>query len=75
MPAQPGLVSVWAQDAADVVSRRGAWDELAGARVLVTGAGGFLGGYVVRTLLALNAHGALQKPVRVVAMVRGAARA
>lgn len=75
MTVQPGLVRVWAEDVAEIVSRRNAWDELAGARVLVTGAGGFLGGYIVRTLLALNRQGALSKPVRVVAMVRDSARA
>jgi UDP-glucuronate decarboxylase len=75
MEAQPGLVRVWAEDVAEVVSRRSAWDELAGARVVVTGAGGFLGGYVVRTLLTLNHKGVLPKPVQVVAMVRDAARA
>jgi UDP-glucuronate decarboxylase len=72
--AQPGLVDVWADDVADVISRRSSWDELAGARVLVTGAAGFLGGYVVRTLLALNDR-ALPAPVEVVAMIRDAARA
>lgn len=51
------------------------WERLAGSRVVVTGAGGFIGGYLVRTLLALHALGKVSKPVRVVAMVRDVARA
>lgn len=46
------------------------WDKLAGARIVVTGAGGFLGGYLTRTLLGLNASGRLARPLTVVAMMR-----
>lgn len=46
------------------------WSMLAGARVVVTGASGFLGGYLVRTLLALGMSGRTDPPVQVVGMVR-----
>lgn len=46
------------------------WERLSGARVAVTGAAGFLGGYLVRTLAALHRLGKVSRPVEVVAMVR-----
>lgn len=46
------------------------WEKLSGARVVVTGAGGFLGSAVARTLLALYRLGKVARPVQVVAMVR-----
>lgn len=67
--------TVWAQDVQAVLARRLPWEQLSGARVLVTGAAGFLGGYLTRTLLALHAAGKVDEPVRVVAMVRSMARA
>ncbi len=69
------LVATWADDVADIVARDLPWAALSGARVLVSGAGGFLGGYLTRTLLGLHGHGKVEAPVRVVAMVRDVARA
>ncbi len=57
-------------DVAAVLARKLPWARLAGARVLVTGAGGFLGGMLVRTLLALHGAGLVDAPVRVVAAAR-----
>jgi len=51
------------------------WDRFEGRRVLVTGAGGFIGGFLVRTLLALNETGILRKPVHVVGGVRNITKA
>ncbi len=62
-------------DVAAIVARDLPWAKLSGARVLVTGAGGFLGGYLVRTLLELHALGKVDAPVRVVGLVRDPARA
>ena len=62
-------------DVADIAARDLPWDQLSGARVLVTGAGGFLGGFLVRTLLGLHALGKVEAPVHVVGLVRNAARA
>jgi UDP-glucuronate decarboxylase len=63
---------------AEDVARIGAadlpWQELAGARVLITGATGFLPAYLVEMLLALN-RGVLARPVRVTGLVRDAAAA
>jgi UDP-glucuronate decarboxylase len=61
-------------DLADVARRELPWHELSGARVVVTGAGGFLGGGVVRTLLALHRFGKVARPVRVEGWVRSAER-
>ncbi len=51
------------------------WEQLSGARIAVTGAGGFLGGYLVRTLLALHRLGKVSSPLQVVGLVRDVARA
>ena len=69
------LQAAWSADVADIVARDLPWSALSGARVLVSGAGGFLGGYLTRTLLGLYALGKVDEPVRVVAMVRDVARA
>jgi UDP-glucuronate decarboxylase len=50
------------------------WADLSGAKVLITGAAGFLPAYMVETLLYLNRH-MLAKPARVVALVRNEDRA
>jgi UDP-glucuronate decarboxylase len=51
------LQETWSADVADILARDLPWSKLAGARVLVSGAGGFLGGYLTRTLLGLHALG------------------
>ena len=64
---------VVAHDVDEILARDLPWERLAGTTVLVTGAGGMLPSYVVRTLLALNdRQGA---GVRVLGLVRDAARA
>lgn len=74
MPNAP-MHAIWAQDVEAICARDLPWHQLGGQRVLVTGAGGFLGGYVVRTLLALHRLGKVDEPVQVVAMVRNIDRA
>lgn len=69
------MQAVWAEDIRAIASHPLPWRQLSGMRVLVTGATGFLGGYLVRTLLALHALDKVEQPVEVVAMVRDAARA
>jgi UDP-glucuronate decarboxylase len=68
------MLAMWDDDVRHIAAQPLPWDKLSGRRVLVTGAGGFLGGYLVRTLLALHALGKVAQPVKVVAMVRDAAR-
>ena len=46
------------------------WERLAGKRVLVTGAGGFIGGYIVRALDSLYRLGRISQPVQITAMAR-----
>lgn len=63
------------QDLCAITARELPWEKLSGCRVVVTGAGGFLGGYLVRTLLALHRLGRVSKPLQVVAIVRDIDRA
>ncbi|HEX7688379.1 MAG TPA: NAD-dependent epimerase/dehydratase family protein [Burkholderiaceae bacterium] len=58
-----------------VAARDLPWQMLSGCRVAVTGAGGFLGGYLARALLALHRLQRVDEPVRVLALVRDADRA
>lgn len=69
------LLTAFDEDVASIVQRGLRWDALSGCQVVVTGAGGFLGGYLARTLLALNTSGVLARPVSVLAMVRDVDRA
>jgi UDP-glucuronate decarboxylase len=58
-----------------IVARDLPWEQLSGCQVVVTGAAGFLGGYLVSSLLALYRLGKVAQPVRVVALVRDVDRA
>lgn len=69
------MQATWNADVAAIAARDLPWQKLSGARVLVTGAGGFLGGYLARTLLGLHALGKVEAPVQVVGLVRNAALA
>lgn len=63
------------QDIAAVLGRDLPWSKFSGQHILVTGAGGFLGGYITRLLLALYPQGMLTRELRVTALVRNASRA
>jgi UDP-glucuronate decarboxylase len=69
------LHPTWKADIDAILERDLPWGVLSGLSVLVTGAGGFLGGYLVRSLLALHTAGLVEEPVHVVAMVRDVTRA
>jgi UDP-glucuronate decarboxylase len=64
------LQRVWAEDTAAVISRDLPWQKFSGLTFAVTGAGGFLGGYLVRILLGLYTVGRIERPIRVLALVR-----
>jgi UDP-glucuronate decarboxylase len=66
------LQRVWTEDTAAVLLRDLPWQILSGLTIAVTGAGGFLGGYLVRVLLGLYAAGRVERPIRVLALVRNA---
>jgi len=68
------LQRILREDSTAVLSRDLPWKRLSGANVAVTGAGGFLGGHLVRALLDLHAAGRVERPVRVLALVRDIAR-
>jgi UDP-glucuronate decarboxylase len=68
------LQRVWAEDTKAVLLRDLPWQKLSGMTVAVTGAGGFLGGYLVRVLLGLHAAGYVAQPIQVLALVRDADR-
>ncbi len=63
------------EDLHAIVASNNGWAAFSNKTVLVTGAGGFIGNYLVRTLLALNTLGLLDLPVRVIAMVRSLEKA
>jgi dTDP-glucose 4,6-dehydratase len=69
------MLNAWESDIQEITSRDLPWHHLSGTRILVTGAGGFLGGYLTRCLLSLHRLGKVDQPVQVVAMVRDAGRA
>lgn len=69
------LHRVWSEDTVAVLSRDLPWHMLSGLSIAVTGAGGFLGGYLVRVLLGLRAAGLVERPVSVIALVRDVERA
>jgi len=68
------LHEIWSADVASVAASDLPWQNLSGARVLVTGVGGFLGGYLARTLLGLSEHGKVDQPVHVLGLVRNEER-
>jgi UDP-glucuronate decarboxylase len=51
------------------------WRRLSGTAVVVTGASGFIGSYVVRLLLSLHAAGKVEAPIKVIAVVRNLEKA
>mgnify|MGYP003601759465 FL=1 len=69
------LVAVINRDVRTIADTPLPWDMLSGCRVVVTGAAGFLGGYLTRLLQSLHALGKISQPIRVVAIVRDSARA
>jgi UDP-glucuronate decarboxylase len=71
----PAFRRVVQGDTARVLAADLPWDRLSGTRVVVTGAAGFLGGGLVRALLALHPSGRVARPLQVVALVRASARA
>ncbi len=64
------MVDIWSSDIRDIAATNLPWHQFSGARILISGAGGFLGGYFARCLLSLHRLGKIEKPVQVVAMVR-----
>jgi len=58
------------EDLQTILSNDLPWQVFSGCRIVITGAGGFLGGYLLRTLLALYHSGKVSEPLQVVASVR-----
>lgn len=69
------VTPVIAEDLTEILAHDLPWHELSGKRIVVTGAAGFLGGYLLRTLLALHQAGKVDKPLTVLAPVRNLERA
>ncbi len=69
------IISVFKGDVRAIADRDLPWESLAGCRIVVTGAAGFLGSYLVRLLLSLHSLGKVSRPVRVLAIVRDIERA
>ena len=71
----PHFRGIVQEDSRKVLAAELPWSELEGQRIVVTGAAGFLGGGLIRALLAINATGRLRHPITVVAVVRDQRRA
>jgi len=69
------IETVQLQDVASIIECDLPWNRFSGERVLVTGASGFLGGYLTRTLLSLHSAGKTEQPVHVLALVRNSSKA
>ncbi|MFN9623502.1 MAG: NAD-dependent epimerase/dehydratase family protein [Cyanobacteriota bacterium] len=67
MPNSSRIISA---DTDRVLATNLPWQAFDGARIVVTGAAGFLGGGLVRALLALHPAGLVQRPLQVLALVR-----
>jgi len=64
------IINVWNSDIKTILANDLKWNKLSGCRILVTGANGFLGGYICRLLLSLNSLQAIKSPIKVIGMVR-----
>ena len=60
-------------DAYEIANAEIPWDKLVGSTVLITGGGGFIGGYLSLALLARNDE--YNSDIRVIALVRNGERA
>jgi dTDP-glucose 4,6-dehydratase len=69
------IKTVQRQDVVSIIERDLPWNTFSGQRVVVTGASGFLGGYLTRTLLSLHSAGRTEQPVHVLALVRSSSKA
>src|SRR3546814_3865191 len=63
------------EDIEKIVSHVLPWEKFSGCSILITGANGFLGTYLVRTLCSLYRSGLVAEPVKIVAIVRDLKRA
>lgn len=68
-------LDIVAEDIRHVLSADLPWDRLSGCSVVVTGASGFIGSYLVRLLLALHPAGKVGAPVTVIGIVRNIEKA
>ena len=64
------IIQTWNLDIKNIISNNIDWKKLSGCRVLVTGANGFLGGYIVRLLLSLNDLKIVKQSIQVIGLVR-----
>jgi UDP-glucuronate decarboxylase len=62
-------------DAKSIAQKKLPWEKLEGKKVLVSGATGFIGNYIVRTLIALNNVRFISNPIKILVMVRNLKRA
>lgn len=69
------IIDTWNSDIKNILSNDLQWNKLDGCRILVTGATGFLGGYIARLLLSLNHLKIIKNPIKVIGMTRNIPKA
>lgn len=68
--ASNNFLRIVSQDIEEIVADDLPWEQFSGSVVVVTGASGFMGSYLVRILLSLYALNKVKNPVRVIGVVR-----